>query len=155
MITKGCGVLGLIAAAMTLLYTLNHASAADFIETTTDIKLHPKAPVSVTTSSLVEGKIQFNQKFSSVSSLCFHFRFVGDLLDAGEWLRILIIPTPRSDLGIVNFGPDPKSDFVSCLSASDFRLPAFLDGKQDINMIMRSGSVTISSITATITGYSQ
>ena len=64
MVTKGRGVLGLITVAMMFLCTLDRASAGDFVEITTEVRLKPKPPVSVTTGLSVSGKVNVHPKFS-------------------------------------------------------------------------------------------
>jgi len=152
MLTKGCGILGPIAAAMMLPWTLDHASAAGFVEITAQVKLKPKPPVSVTTTSPISGKIQLSQKFSSISSVCFHFVFQDDLLDAGDTVRLF---TSSGDIGgFFNPGSAPQNERVLCANPEPID-PIFtnlLDGKDDLTITMEAGSLTINSLSITVTG---
>jgi hypothetical protein len=156
-ITKGRGAFGLVAALIVFPWTPHYASAADFIEITRAVKLHPKAPVDVTTSSPVTGKVNVKHKFSSISSVCLRFVFEDDLLDPGDVDDVRIFSSGQDIGGFFNTTGAPQSERVFCPNPTDAITSIFgnlLDGKDDLTITMENGSVTISSLSITITGDS-
>lgn len=110
---------------------------------TKQVKLHPKPPVSLTTTSPIRGNIHLNQRFSSISSVCFHFIFQDDLLDVGDSVTLF---SSGEDIGGFFNTVAPQSERVICLNPS--QNPIFsnlLDGKDDLT-ITGAGSLTISSL---------
>ncbi len=114
-----------------------------------NIKLFPKAPVSVAVGAPIQAKLNFRKQFSSVTLVCISFQFEGDLLDPGETLLV--------DFGVgfaggfTNIGSTPLSELTTC-NAQPENLATLLDGRQDLVIFMDPGSVTIASVTATIVG---
>jgi hypothetical protein len=115
-----------------------------------EVKLHPKAPVTVAVGAPIKAKINVRETFSSISVVCIEFQFEGDLLDPGEFLDMDFGPA-LGGFGFENVGSTPQGARTICTEQPEL-LAAFLDGRQDFEIRMESGSVTISSITVSIVG---
>ena len=123
-----------------------------------------QAAVALSGSAASEGHplvaaIDFGGGFTSVDRVCFTVTFAGDFLDPGDSLvftPLSVLPS-LGGIGIANVGQVPESQRTICTAAAlndvDSRvLAAFLDGREDVELGMLSGSATVSSLTVALDG---
>lgn len=158
MISKRRGVLfniGLISAAMMFPWSLNYANASDFVQITKSVKLKPKAPVTIGgIDSPVRADVNVNEKFSSLTGVCFHFIFdETDAIDPNEGLTISIKGTDiGTGFGFFNPTSVPQTERVICYNPNE--IPSeLLDGKA--TYFITGESAIITSLSVEFTGYSK
>lgn len=109
-------------------------------------------PLHVTTARLANAAVNVERRFrrGSVTRACLDFTF-GDPLEPGEDMSISL--SRRSAGGFANPGStDQPRTFCWAPGYHDEILSHFTDGREHIEMWMRTGSVTIESLTLRITG---
>ena len=143
----------LAAAAAALLAVPALSSAADFSAAAS--LSQPTARVgSPVLASVDFGSLQFSQ----TDQVCLHFTFAGDLLGPGDEVVVSALNAEPSmnGPGFGNPTAVPQASRTFCLLAGGGNgpIPALLmDGREDrIEIAMRQGSVTISSLVVTVTG---
>ena len=99
----------------------------------------------------VLASVEFAAPFTAITRLCFRFTFQGDLLDPGEGLTIVPVSVGIGP-GFENVGSGPQDARTLCVLAPDPTIPPFLDGTEQIELAMFSGSVTIAELHVDIEG---
>jgi hypothetical protein len=105
-------------------------------------------PLSPDTSPLA-APISFGNSFETISRVCLHFHFTGDLLDAGEEL------STSWGVGFGHAGPPANLRSLCVPTSSDPATASrLLDGADDLTVSMTNGSVTVGAVVATVDGDS-
>lgn len=108
-----------------------------------EIKLHPKAPVTVTEGAPITAKIKPHEIPAALTLVCIDFQFEGDLLDPGETLIVDLGPSLGA-FGSINFG-DTSLPSQSVCTAQSEHLAAFFDGRERVQVAIEAGSATVTS----------
>jgi hypothetical protein len=151
---RSVSVVGLIAVLMLVFNGVAGASTSYEAK----VKLHPKVPVTITTTAPVQGRLIVpGTRFASIDSACFTFTFSGDLLDPGESLFIDLGGSPQTSFGFQNVSSTSTTRRTVCIVSGfhDALLALLLDGKQRFELTTERGSVTVTSVEVVITGQSR
>ena len=136
----------LVAALLMAAVVASFAAPATAQSTfTARVHTHPKLSVTITPERSMRVWVKFPTRFQSLDMVCLSFAFQGDLFDPGEHLYI------QDFGGFINVGSTSQTSRTLCVVYQP-TLSQFLDGKQRLIVVMESGSVRISSLTATATG---
>ena len=134
----------LLALAFLLVATL--AAPLSVTSGQQEVKLHPKAPVTVAAGSPIDAKIKVKDMATSAGVVCITFQFEGDMLDPGESLLIDLGPSLGA-FGATNVSGVSEASRVLCTAQAE-QLAAFVDGRESFAIMVEDpGSVTITGAT--------
>ena len=139
-----------LATAMAMLVLTGERTLAEEVQLTEQVSLKPHSPVAVTAGSSATATVNFGKPFASISSLCFDFQFVENLLDPGETLIVEFAPTVFGG-GFTNIDPVPLSSRTFCVVQPEV-IASFLKGQHRLTITMAPGSVTIENLTVRVIG---
>jgi hypothetical protein len=106
----------------------------------------------VSVGSPVLATVEFGFPFAVITRVCCRFTFQGDLLDPGEYMVIIASSTDNGP-GFENVFFTPQDARTVCVIQPDQAfIPAFLDGMEQMQLLMQNGSVTIAELHVDIDG---
>jgi hypothetical protein len=115
------------------------------------VKLTPKAPAVVTSTSLMTMRINFHQKVTALTMLCLTVTFGGDS-EAGDLLDPLEMIWIDALFGQFNVGTEPLSSITLCSEEAQ-PLEVFLEDKAETTIrLVGAGHVRITDVS--VTAYS-
>jgi hypothetical protein len=134
----------LLALAILLVATL--AAPLSVSSGQQEVKLHPKAPVTIAAGSPISARVKSKDLAASAGVVCIEFQFEGDMLDPAESILIDLGPSLGA-FGATNVSGVSEASRVLCTAQAE-QLAAFVDGRESVEIMMEGpGSVTVTGAT--------